>query len=83
MLSDELQIFYHTHPVPGPVSFVNSLQSVTWKACTFKTKGDFTLGQFGALFLYKSTLLVPRPAAYAVNHPNLFAFQIILESQIT
>jgi hypothetical protein len=79
---DELQVFYHTHPVAGSVSFVNSHQSVAGKAFALVTKGDFTFGQFRALFLQKRTLLVPWSAAYAVSHPDTFCFHIMLQSQI-
>jgi hypothetical protein len=82
MFLDELQVSNHTHPVARPVSFVNNSQSVARKAFTPKTKGDFSLGQFGALFLQKSTFLVPRSAACAVDHSDPFCFHIMLQSQI-
>jgi len=82
MRFDELQVFYHAHPVAGSVSFVNSHQSVAGKAFALVTKGDFTLGQLGALFLDPCTLLVSWSAAYAVSQSNSFCLQIMLQSQI-
>lgn len=80
MFSDELQIFYHTHPVARPVSFVKCPQSVAWKGCALETIGDLTFGQLGALFLEKRTFLVSWSAPCALDHSDPFCLQVMLQS---
>jgi len=74
---DELQVLYHAHPVAGLVSFVDGSQPVAWEAFAFKTEVSFPFGQFGAMLLQKGALLVPRSAAYAVDHSDPFALHVM------
>jgi hypothetical protein len=67
MLSDELQIFYHTHSVAKPVPFVNSFQSLAWKVSALEAKREFAFRQLGASFLQKRAHFVSWSAARATG----------------
>jgi len=42
ILLNEIQIVYHAHSEMGFVSFVNSIEPLTWKGFAFVTETDFT-----------------------------------------